>query len=301
MVVLAVGASMIFGIAMKFKHPAPDLDVHRTEQPSGATAQTPARSEVPAAQASADESGDESTFVHVPVDDGAPPSTVTLPVQTGSAHLGAPKPPPVQVAGPAPIISTPPAPDGNTVFSAFPSPKTTPSSAANSNKEPNPSPTPEPHTVTLSSGTILKVRLTQPVSTDGGSKGQLFNATLLSPIVQDGYVIADSGAPVTGEIVESKRAGKFGGTADLQLVLVEMHTTDQQDVRIESTSWNDHGRSHRLITAPFRVLGALSGSHGSGAQEYNVAAVHGRNITLPADTVLQFELAAPVSLTEHVH
>jgi hypothetical protein len=166
------------------------------------------------------------------------------------------------------------------------------------------------HTVTLWSGTPLTVKIADTLSTDQAKKGQVFRATLQSPVVSDGFVIADAGSVVTGQIIESKRAGKLGGAPDLSLVLVEIRTTDNQSVHIETRSWEDRGQSHNLVMAPIRsAIGAVSGAVTSAArasgigpeQDGEPTVKNGRNVVLPANTILQFRLAAPVSLTEQAH
>ncbi len=156
----------------------------------------------------------------------------------------------------------------------------------------------EPHTVTLWSGTPLIVKLAEPLSTDHVKKGRSFLASLESPIVRDGFVIAEAGSQVTGDVIESKRSGVFGRAPDLRLILVKIHTTDDQDVRIETTSWDGRDQSHRPAGGAMRnVFGAFSEAWISEAPF--VKGHH--NLILPENTTLQFRLAAPVSLTEHTH
>jgi hypothetical protein len=169
---------------------------------------------------------------------------------------------------------------------------------------------PQPHVVTLWSGTPLLVKVADTLSTDRARKGQLFRATLQSPVVSDGVTIAEAGAAVTGQVIESKRAGKFGSAPDLRLILVDIHSTDNQTVRVETVSWNDRGRSHNPVTGPIRsAIGAVSGvvtrASRDGAivpeQSSEAAVRNGRDLILPANAVLQFRLAAPVSVTEQAH
>jgi hypothetical protein len=155
----------------------------------------------------------------------------------------------------------------------------------------------------------LTVKLAEPLSTDQSKEGQYFRATLAVPVVEDGFVIADAGSGVTGEVVESRHPGLFGRAPDLRLTLVQIRTTDNQVVRVETISWNDRGRSRNPVTGTIRsavgAVGALTGAvHSNGVlapQNTQTAAANGHNVLLPANTVLEFRLAAPVSLTEHTH
>lgn len=166
-----------------------------------------------------------------------------------------------------------------------------------------------PHTITLATGTPLAVRLADSLSTDQSSQGQFFRATLVDRIVRDGFVLAESVAPVMGQVLTLKRARVFGGAPVMRLALMDLRTTDNQLVRIQTSVWEGLGRSHNLIAGTFHsALGAVSGAvtgavRGSGlfpevkAQD---PVAKGRKIYVPANTVLQFRLAAPVSLTERV-
>jgi hypothetical protein len=149
--------------------------------------------------------------------------------------------------------------------------------------------------VTLTSGTPLKVKLAEPLSTDGSKSGQYFHATLAEPIVRDGFVIAKSGSGVTGKVLAAKHANMLGRVADLRLVLVEIRTADNRIVHVQTASWDDRGRSHNLLTRTVRsTVDAFSGAVAGAAPFRN-----GSNITLPANAILEFQLAAPVSFSEH--
>jgi hypothetical protein len=61
------------------------------------------------------------------------------------------------------------------------------------------------HSQTLPAGTLLSVRLSEEVSTDGRGQGSTFTANLDEPIVIDGRTVLASGANVVGR-VESAQA-----------------------------------------------------------------------------------------------
>src|SRR5439155_669138 len=53
---------------------------------------------------------------------------------------------------------------------------------------------PEPHKVTLTAGTLIPVRLVDGLSSERNLPGDLFTATLDSPLTVGGFVIAERGA-----------------------------------------------------------------------------------------------------------
>jgi hypothetical protein len=170
-----------------------------------------------------------------------------------------------------------------------------------------PAAVPQAHTVTLWSGTPLTVKLTEPLSTDHTKEGQYFRATLAAPITRDGFVIAEAGSALTGKVIASKRGGMFGRAPDLRLILVDLQTTDNQIVRIQTTSWDGRGQGHNPLSGTVRsavgaVSGALTGAaRGSGLipEDTGTPFTDSRNVVLPGNAILQFRLATPLSLTEH--
>ena len=122
----------------------------------------------------------------------------------------------------------------------------------------------------LDRGTNVIVRLGETISTERNYSGDTFRATLDRPIVLDGFVIADKGSKVLGKIVAADKAGKFEGTANLQVTLTEINTTDGQRVRIETGFFNRKGPSNTKEEAAKigggAVLGAIIGALAGGGK-----------------------------------
>jgi hypothetical protein len=72
---------------------------------------------------------------------------------------------------------------------------------------------PPPNKVTIPSGTVLTVRLSETLSTEKNQPGDQFTAVLDQPLVVDGFVLAERGARAQGKIVELERSGKVRGLA----------------------------------------------------------------------------------------
>jgi hypothetical protein len=149
-----------------------------------------------------------------------------------------------------------------------------------------PPPAPERHTMTLFPGTPINVTLGETISTDETKRGGYFRAILASPIVKDGFIIAEAGSAVRGQVVASKGTGLFGRRPELRLTLCDIRTTDNQLVRIQTYQWDEKGRSHHAVTVPFRSAFDVLAARNPGT------------LLLPPNTALQFRLIAPVSITE---
>jgi len=187
--------------------------------------------------------------------------------------------------------------------------------------EPNAQPAPavrHPQVVTLAPGTNLTIRLAETLSTERNLTGDIFRGVLETPIVVNGFIIADRGASVLGRVVSLQKAPLISGTSDLTLQLTQINTTDGQHVRIDTLFWEKKGAKLRIQNTPKMafgaavgaVVGALSGAaKGAGISDGfgedngtgNVMGKHQRTVVLPIDARITFTLARPVTLTERLN
>lgn len=181
-----------------------------------------------------------------------------------------------------------------------------------------PPPPRTPQTVTLAAGMPITVRLNETVSTESNYAGDTFTASLDKPIIVDGYVIADHGSRVIGKVIESQKAGRTKGIANLSLALTQIHTTDGQTVHIETTPWDKQGpRSKRRDVAEIAggaalgaIIGAIAGGgkgaaigagSGGAAGTGVVLTQRGKSASVPAETRLTFALDHDITITEHLN
>ena len=96
-----------------------------------------------------------------------------------------------------PALAQPPAPaptpdQPSTGWRAFEGSQP-PAEAADQAPQPMPSGPPMPATLTLPAGTLLTVRVNQPLSSDHNQKDDAFTASLAQPIINEGLVVARRG------------------------------------------------------------------------------------------------------------
>lgn len=190
-----------------------------------------------------------------------------------------------------------------------------PQPTAEAQSNPAPSLPPQPHVVTLPAGTSIYIRLGETLSTDHSYSGDTFRSTLEQAIVSDGFIIADRGSKVLGQIMNSERAGRIQGLSDLNLSLMEISTTDGQQVRITTDHFDKRGTSSKgedtAKIAAGAALGAIIGALGGGGKGAAIGAgaggaagtglvlaTHGKAATVTAETLMQFRLTNPVTITE---
>ena len=204
---------------------------------------------------------------------------------------------PQEMAQNAPPTITPtvaPAP-----ASALPPPPTLP-----------PPPPPPPQKVTIPQGTVLVVRLVEPIDSDKNQASDIFHATLNNPITINGETVVPSGSDVRGYLVDVESAGRFAGQSRVILQLDSINSGGQT-YNIQTDQYKMQGSSRGKNTAEKVgagagigaligalgggkgvVIGAVGGVIGGGVQ----AASKGQQIKLPSETVMNFTLQAPVTV-----
>jgi hypothetical protein len=170
-----------------------------------------------------------------------------------------------------------------------------------------------PATLTLPSGSYITVRTNQTLSSDHNQQGDIFSATLMQPVVVGGFVVAQSGQSVFGRVAEAKKAGMVKGVSQLKLELTGLTLVDGQNVNLQSllvdrrgpTSVGRDAAAVGGTTALGAALGAAAGwgtgaaigaGAGAAAGLIGVLFTRGYPTILPPETLLTFQLSAPVSV-----
>jgi len=173
-------------------------------------------------------------------------------------------------------------------------------------------PPPAPKRVTVPSGTSIAIRLVDPIDSERAQPGQTFRATLDAPLPSDGDAVP-SGYDVKGHVQDVKSAGKFAGQSLLVLQL-DTISVGGKSFFIDADPYQRQGKNRSTNTAEKvgggaaigAILGgilgggkgagigaAAGGGIGTGVQ----AAGKGQQIQLPSETVLNFTLRSPLTVT----
>lgn len=175
-----------------------------------------------------------------------------------------------------------------------------------------PAPKPKPATITIPDGTQLSIRLIDPLDSEKNQVGDSFRATLSHSIIVDDRTAIPAGADIMGRVVDVKDAAHFSGSSVLAVELVsvamggktyELHTTEyrkQGAGRGKNTAAKVGGGA-----AVGAIIGAIAGGGkgaaigsvvGAGAGTGVQAVTKGQQIKLPTESVLNFQLASPVTV-----
>jgi hypothetical protein len=218
--------------------------------------------------------------------------------------------PTAQAAAPAPAAPAPaaepaasaPAPAPAPAPAAAPPPPAPVAAAA-------PAPPPPPKEYTVPVGTPIVVRVEQTVSAKNSSVGDSFSGVLAQSVVVHGVTVIRAGAPVTGVVTAAKGQGRFKGAGDLAIAIKRVGNYEVSTTAYEATSKGKGKRTAGFIGGGGgggALIGGLAGGGkgaliggllGAGAGTAGAALTGNKDITVPAESVVTFKLAEPVTVT----
>ena len=102
-------------------------------------------------------------------------------------------------------------------------------------------PPPPPAQLTIQPGTFVTIRLNQVLSSDHNQQGDGFTASLVKPVVVNGWIVADRGQTIAGRVSEAKKAGRIAGTSSLGVELTDLTLIDGQPVPLHTQLVNRSG------------------------------------------------------------
>lgn len=169
-----------------------------------------------------------------------------------------------------------------------------------------------PQPIVVPAGTTITVRLASAVGSKTSNTGDVFMASVAEPVTVDGKTVIPKGADAKGQVVEAKALGKIKGEARLKLALTSVTIKDKAyaiESSVSSRSAKGKGKRTAVTTAGGGGLGALIGGIAGGGKGAAIGALAGagagfaggaftgnKQIELPAETALSFELTAPLTI-----
>lgn len=218
----------------------------------------------------------------------------------------APAPPPARPAAKKPATpaatAAPPAPP--------PGAPTAPAPAAPSAPAATP---PAEERVTMPAGTELTIRMIDSVDSEKNKVGDRFRASIEMPVVIEGKTAVPKGAEVEGVVAQSASAGHFQGRSELALALSKLtYAGKSYDIKTEQAvrEASSRGKKTAAMVGGGGALGAVIGgiagggkgaaigaASGAGAGAGVQAVTKGQQVRIPSETVLEFKLKNPVTVT----
>jgi hypothetical protein len=172
----------------------------------------------------------------------------------------------------------------------------------------------EPKPIVLPADTVISVVLDQTISSKTAHSGDRFSATVESPVEAEGKVVIPKGARADGVVTDAKAAGRFKGGAALAIELTSITVAGREhEVRTSSATMSSKGKGKRTAAmvgggaAGGAAIGGIAGGGKGAAIGALIGAAAGtggagltgnRDITLSAETSLEFKLLEPIKIRE---
>ena len=178
----------------------------------------------------------------------------------------------------------------------------------------SPQPPAQPQqSMTLPQGTLFQVRLAETLDTKRNRTGDRFRATLDAPIVtENGAEIIPRGATFSGRVDTSKASGRLKGRAAMTLELdsFELNGRKYQISTSHASRVSGNHKRRNIIAIGGGAgagagIGALAGGPagaligagaGAGAGTLGAVFTGKKQVSIPVETRLSFELRRPIQL-----
>ncbi len=172
----------------------------------------------------------------------------------------------------------------------------------------------EPKPLVIPADTVISVVLDQTISSKTSKPGDKFTATVESPVEIDGKIAIPKGARAGGVVNDAKAAGRFKGGAALSLTLTSVTVNGKEhEIQTSGATMSSKGKGKRTAVmvgggaAGGAAIGAVAGGGKGAAIGALIGAAAGtggagltgnRDITLTAETPLDFKLLQPVAMKQ---
>ncbi|HMI52259.1 MAG TPA: hypothetical protein VK525_12160 [Candidatus Saccharimonadales bacterium] len=167
--------------------------------------------------------------------------------------------------------------------------------------------------ITVPAGQSLLVRMIDGVDSKKNNVGDVFHASLETDLNVNGVLVARKGTDIYGRLANAKEAGHISGSSELQLELTRI-VVNGQDYPLVSSDYTLEGKGRGADTAKKVGVGAIAGAIiggiagggkgaaiGAGAGSAAGAGVQvltkGQQVKVPSETLLEFRLQQPVTVT----
>jgi hypothetical protein len=160
---------------------------------------------------------------------------------------------------------------------------------------------------------MMRVRMIDAVDSAVNHPGEIFHAALETPMVVDGIAVVPRGTDIYVRLASSKKAGRLKGKSELHLELLKMEFQGRS-YSLYSSTYTVTGTSKGKETAKKvgggaaigAIIGAIAGAGagaaigagvGAGTGAVMTTLTKGKQVKIPSEAMLDFELEQPVTVT----
>jgi hypothetical protein len=165
----------------------------------------------------------------------------------------------------------------------------------------------------LPPGTLLSIRMIDPVDSKTDHVGQTFKASLDAPVILDGQTVIPKGGDVFVKLTKVESAGRLSGSSQLELQLDRVYVGTKSYTVISNTfqsAGDSQGKKAAKQTGIGAGIGAIIGAIaggkkgaaigagvGGGAGAGATAIENGEQVRVESEAKLTFRLEQPLNLT----
>jgi hypothetical protein len=177
----------------------------------------------------------------------------------------------------------------------------------------SPAQPPQPKQVSIPSNATLTVRMIEGVDSSKNNAGEIFHASLETPLMVDNEVVVPRGADIYVRLTDSRSSGRYRGRSELHLELVKMEFQGRSYPLVSSTysvTGTSRGQNTAKKVGGGAAIGAIIGAIAGGGKGAAIGAgvgaaaggaiqgaTKGKQVKIPAESQLDFELEQPVTVT----
>jgi hypothetical protein len=167
--------------------------------------------------------------------------------------------------------------------------------------------------VAVPSGSVLRVRINQGMSSKNTAPGTTFDGVVLSDVVAGGSIAIPRGASITGVVVDAHTAGQLGGKGELKLQVTTVSFGGRTYPVVTDFWWhqgvdktgNTVGTTVGLASVGALIgavagggVGAAVGAGVGGVAGLGVSSASGRGeAAIPPEAIVTFHLTQPADVT----
>lgn len=176
-----------------------------------------------------------------------------------------------------------------------------------------PPPPPQPKVVEVPAGATVSIRMIDSVDSSVNATGEVFHASLDAPLVVNEEVVVPKGANISVRLAQASSAGHMSGKSELRLELVKLVYQGKSYPLVSSTyelAGTSRGKRTAGTIAGGAAIGALIGAIAGGGKGAAIGAgvgggtgavyqgaTRGKQVKIPSETKLDFQLEQPVTVS----
>ena len=167
--------------------------------------------------------------------------------------------------------------------------------------------------VTLPEGTVIPIRITETLDSKTAQPNDVFHGSLAGDLGTQGVIAIPHGSSVMGRIVDAREAAHFKGAALLSIELTQL-TAHGKNITLVTDTFSKEGEARGKNTAEKAgggaALGAIIGAIAGGGKGAAIgglaggaagtgvnAATRGQQVVIPTETLINFRLQSPITVT----